>query len=76
MIATLRPWCGKFPTATVTETVVEGRAATELTHAATGAGLVVVRRRTQNGHLGVRTGPVTHAVVGHAGCPVAVVPHD
>ncbi|WP_405905318.1 MULTISPECIES: universal stress protein [unclassified Streptomyces] len=75
VVATLRPWCAKFPEVTVTETVAEGRAATELTHAATGAALVVVGRRTRDGRLGVHTGPVTHAVLHHAGCPVAVVPH-
>ncbi|MDQ0958094.1 nucleotide-binding universal stress UspA family protein [Streptomyces sp. B4I13] len=75
VVATLRPWCEKFPQVAVTETVVEGRAATELTRAASGAALVVVGRRIRDGRLGVHTGPVTHAVLHHAGCPVAVVPH-
>lgn len=76
VIAALRPWYEKFPELRVTETVTEGRAAAELVHAATGAGLVVVGRRTRNSRIGIRTGPVAHAVLHHAGCPVAVVPHD
>lgn len=75
VVATLRPWCEKFPEVTVTETVVEGRAATELPRAASGAALVVVGRRIRDSRLGVHTGPVAHAVLHHAGCPVAVVPH-
>lgn len=75
VVATLRPWCEKFPGVAVTKTVVEGRAATELTRAASGSALVVVGRRIRDSRLGPRTGPVTHAVLHHAGCPVAVVPH-
>ncbi|GHE55840.1 universal stress protein [Streptomyces capitiformicae] len=77
VVATLRPWYDKFPGVSVVESVVQGRAATALVRAATGAGLVVVGRRIRDGHLGIgpHTGPVTHAVLHHAGCPVAVVPH-
>ncbi|NGO44869.1 universal stress protein [Streptomyces ureilyticus] len=75
VVATLRPWCEKFPEVAVTETVVEGRAATELTRAASGAALVVVGRRLRDIRLGGHGGPVTHAVLHHAGCPVAVVAH-
>jgi nucleotide-binding universal stress UspA family protein len=77
LVAALRPWCDKFPAVPVVESVVQERAATALVRAATGAGLLVVGRRIRDGHLGVgpRTGPVTHAVLHHAGCPVAVVPH-
>ncbi|MFM9632600.1 MULTISPECIES: universal stress protein [Streptomyces] len=75
VIATLRPWCEKFPAVSVTETVSEGRAATALVRASSGASLVVVGRRTRDGHLGTHIGPVTHAALHHAGCPAAVVPH-
>ncbi|ARP73517.1 universal stress protein [Streptomyces pluripotens] len=75
VVAALRPWCEKYPDVSVTETVLEGRAAPELVRAAAGAGLVVVGRRTGGGRLGARTGPIAHAVLHHAGCPVAVVPH-
>ncbi|MFJ8781763.1 MULTISPECIES: universal stress protein [unclassified Streptomyces] len=75
VVATLRPWCEKFPEISVTETVSEGRAATALVRASSGASLVVVGRRIRDGHLGTHIGPVTHAALHHVGCPVAVVPH-
>ncbi|MBA2810630.1 universal stress protein [Streptomyces sp. KM273126] len=71
----LRPWREKFPGVPVTEIVCEGRAATALVRASSGASLVVVGRRTRDGRLGMRIGPVTQAVLHHAACPVAVVPH-
>ncbi|MGP4050159.1 universal stress protein [Streptomyces sp. 2A115] len=75
VVATLRPWCEKFPGISVTETVSEGRAATALVRASSGASLLVVGRRARDGHLGTHIGPVTHAALHHVGCPVAVVPH-
>ncbi|GCB42901.1 universal stress protein [Streptomyces sp. NL15-2K] len=75
VVATLRPWCEKFPDVSVTESVSEGRAATALVRASSGASLVVVGRRTRDGRLGTHIGPVTHAALHHIGCPVAVVPH-
>ncbi|WP_329253173.1 universal stress protein [Streptomyces canus] len=75
VVATLRPWCEKFPEISVTESVSEGRAATALVRASSGASLVVVGRRVRDGHLGTHIGPVTHAALHHVGCPVAVVPH-
>ncbi|MFG2680487.1 universal stress protein [Streptomyces sp. NPDC048392] len=74
--AVLRPWREKYPTVPVTETVTEGRAAVVLVRAAQDAGLLVVGRRGLDHQVGVFTGPVTHAVLHHVGCPVAVVPHD
>jgi nucleotide-binding universal stress UspA family protein len=75
VVATLRPWCEKFPDVSVTESVSEGRAATALVRASSGASLVVVGRRTRDSRLGTHIGPVTHAALHHIGCPVAVVPH-
>jgi nucleotide-binding universal stress UspA family protein len=75
VVATLHPWREKFPEVAVTETVVEGRAGTELIRAASRAALVVVGRRIRDSRLGPHTGQVTHAVLHRAGCPVAVVPH-
>ncbi|MFI6645743.1 universal stress protein [Streptomyces sp. NPDC050504] len=72
----LLPWREKYPTVRVTETVAEGRAAEVLVRAAQDAGLLVMGRRRVDHQVGVFTGPVTHAVLHHAGCPVAVVPHD
>jgi len=75
VIAALRPWREKFPGVPVTQTVLEGRAATELVRAAAHASYFVVGRRTREARLGTHIGSVTQAVLHHAGCPVAVVPH-
>ncbi|WP_406437201.1 universal stress protein [Streptomyces sp. NBC_01613] len=71
----LQNWRDKYPDVEVTETVVKDRAATQLVRAASGAGLLVVGRRVRETHLGPHTGPVTHSVIHHASCPVAVVAH-
>ncbi|WP_395293749.1 universal stress protein [Kitasatospora hibisci] len=60
----------------IAETRVGG-AANALVAASAGADLVVVGRRDHRHHmLGVRLGPVAHAVIHHSPAPVAVVPHD
>ncbi|MEU2908333.1 universal stress protein [Streptomyces massasporeus] len=74
--AALRPWREKYPAVSVTATVTEGRAAVVLVRAAQDAGLLVVGRRGTDHRAGTPLGAVTHAVLHHAGCPVAVVPHD
>ncbi|CAL9345749.1 Universal stress protein [Streptomyces sp. enrichment culture] len=77
LVAAVRPWCGKYPEVPVVETVAEGRAAAELVRASAGASLVVVGRRDHGTHRpGPHVGPVTHAVLHHVACPVAVVPHE
>ncbi|MFE9773718.1 universal stress protein [Streptomyces sp. NPDC005931] len=76
VVAALRPWCEKYPDVRVTETVTTGRAAPALVWAAREAGLLVVGRRTVGSGPGAHAGPVTHAVLHHVACPVAVVPHD
>ena len=75
LTAVLQNWRDKYPGVKVTETVVKGRAATHLVRAASGAGLLVVGRRLRETRLGRHTGPVTHTVIHHARCPVAVVAH-
>ncbi|MCX4238726.1 universal stress protein [Streptomyces sp. NPDC020707] len=75
VVAALRPWCAKYPEISVTETVSEGRPAAALAHASSEARLVVVGRKIRASHLGTHIGPVAHAVLHHANCPVAVVPH-
>lgn len=72
----LRPWRAKYPETPVTEEVLPGRAAQHLVSAAEGAGLLVVGRRARRSVLGAHIGPVTHAALHHARCPVAVVSHD
>jgi nucleotide-binding universal stress UspA family protein len=76
VVATLRPWCEKFPEVPVAETVVDGRAAGELIRASAGAALVVVGRRERETRFGTYLGPVAHAVLHHADSSVAVVPHS
>ncbi|NEB74244.1 universal stress protein [Streptomyces sp. SID14478] len=74
--AVLQSWRTKFPTVTVAGTVVEGRAGTPLLAAAKQASLVVVGRHAHaTFHVNRGNGPVTHAVVHQAPCPVAIVPH-
>ncbi|WP_244177529.1 universal stress protein, partial [Streptomyces atriruber] len=63
------------PEVTVRREVVEGHARTVLLDAARGADLLVVGARRRKGHVGMQLGPVNHAVLHHADCPVAVVPH-
>ncbi|MFD6286735.1 universal stress protein [Streptomyces sp. NPDC060205] len=75
VVATLRPWCAKFPEVSVTETVSEGRPAAALVHASSEACLVVVGRKIRESHLGTHIGSVAHAALHHIGGPVAVVPH-
>ncbi|MCT7353869.1 universal stress protein [Streptomyces sp. 15-116A] len=74
--AVLQAWREKYPEVDVVESVTEGTARGALVRAATGAGLLVVGHRLTGRPTVPRTGPVTHAVIHHAGCPVAVVPHQ
>lgn len=70
----LGPWQRKFPATEVVAQSCTGGAAGRLIDASREASLVVVGRRVRHSPLGSRTGPVTHAVLHHAACPVAVVP--
>ncbi|MHB9864140.1 universal stress protein [Streptomyces sp. YIM S03343] len=76
LTAVLQVWRDKYPEVEVATAVTEGRAQSALIRATTGASLVVVGRRTTARPAGPRTGPVTHSVIHHAGCPVAVVTHE
>lgn len=71
----LRPWREKYTDVEVAETVVPGRAQPVLIRAARPASLLVVGHRVAERPLGPYAGPVTHAVIHHVTCPVAVVPH-
>jgi len=51
-----------------------GSAAHSLVEATRHADLVVVAAHRRPGAIGMRLGPVTHALLHHAHCPVAVVP--
>ncbi|NUP37921.1 MAG: universal stress protein [Streptomyces sp.] len=74
--AVLQVWREKYPEVRVVETVTEGRAASVLVRAASGAGLLVVGRRRTGRPTHPRTRPVAHAPNHHDGCPQALVPHD
>lgn len=69
-------WREKYPEVPVTEHVEMGNAAEVLLTSAAGAGLVVLGRHSQRSAVGPRLGHVAHALLHHAACPTAVVPHD
>lgn len=73
LAAAVRPFRDRFPAVKVSEEAAPGRAGIHLVDAAANAGLVVVGRR--RAAKGSHIGSVTHAVLHHAPCPVAVVPH-
>lgn len=72
----LRPWRLEHPSVEVEAESRRGKAADHLLEASRDASLVVVGRRVRRSPLGAHIGPVAHAVLHHAGVPVAVVPHD
>jgi nucleotide-binding universal stress UspA family protein len=72
----LRPWLERYPGVPVTQHVEMGSAGQVLLSLADRAQLVVVGRRAQRSVVGPRIGSVAHAVMHHAPCPVAVVPHS
>ncbi|BDH12073.1 universal stress protein [Streptomyces hygroscopicus] len=76
LAAALAPWREKHPDLRVDERVVMESPAPALLHSAADAGLVVVGRRHRLRLPTRRIGHVVQAVVHHAPCPVAVVPHE
>ncbi|RST17660.1 universal stress protein [Streptomyces sp. WAC05374] len=73
LAAALRPWREKYPEVAVMERLADERPAPCLRLAAEDASLLVVGHRAD---AGTRLGPVTHAMIHHAACPLAVVPHS
>ncbi|MEU0897860.1 universal stress protein [Streptomyces massasporeus] len=71
----LRPWQEKYPGVTVGSDLMLLHPAEALLNASGGADLLVVGRRAEPRAAEGRLGPVAHAVLHHARCPVAVVPH-
>ncbi|MCB5179305.1 universal stress protein [Streptomyces antimicrobicus] len=71
----LEPWRTRWPEVDVVTHVEMGSAGQVLLSAAADAQLVVVGRQIRKSALGPRIGSVAHAVLHHAQCPVAVVPH-
>ncbi|MFJ4355825.1 universal stress protein [Streptomyces massasporeus] len=71
----LRPWQEKYPGVTVGSDLMLLHPAEALLNASGDADLLVVGRRAEPRVAEGRLGPVAHAVLHHARCPVAVVPH-
>ncbi|MFG2951334.1 universal stress protein [Streptomyces adustus] len=72
----LRPWHEKYPQVEVADSVRLASPAKAVVQAAEGAALLVVGRRAHRHGVAPHLGPVAHAALHHARCPVAVVPHD
>ncbi|MGW0748143.1 universal stress protein [Streptomyces sp. NPDC002587] len=72
----LRSWREKFPGVELADDIRLKSPAEAVVKAAEGAGLLVVGRRKHRPALAPRLGPVAHAALHHAQCPIAVVPHD
>ncbi|MEE1786679.1 universal stress protein [Streptomyces sp. SP17BM10] len=73
--AIVDPWRARHPDVDATSEPILGNASAVLVAAAGTARLLVLGRRTRHHPLGSRLGAVAHAVIHHARCPVAVVPH-
>ena len=68
----LGKWTEKYPDVDVRVETAEGPAAHELVEASRTAGLLVVGTRGHGGLAGMLLGSVSHAVLRHAFCPVAI----
>jgi nucleotide-binding universal stress UspA family protein len=70
----LRAPAEEHPDVEVRRRIAEGPARSVLLDASADAALLVVGTRRPQGRFGLHIGRVTHAVLHHAACPVAVVP--
>ncbi len=71
----LAGWHDKYPDVTVRRELVHAGARKALIDASSHAQLIVVGTRGRGGFAGLLLGSVSQAVLHHAACPVAVVPH-
>ncbi|MEJ8661488.1 universal stress protein [Streptomyces sp. MS1.AVA.4] len=74
--AALSGWRHKYPEVPVAEEAVPGKPARLLLEAAREARLLILGRPRRPARAGAHVGPVVHAALHHAPCPVTVVPHD
>ncbi|MEV6213089.1 universal stress protein [Kitasatospora sp. NPDC051914] len=72
----LAGWREKYPEVTVVEHCRAGSGSSAVVDLSADAALVVIGRRRRPHHIGMRLGPVAHAVLHHAQAPVVLVPHD
>lgn len=70
----LGPWRQKYPDVEVVTEVVHGRAVRVLAGVSARADLLVVGTRGRGGFAGLVLGSVSHGLLHHAHCPLAVVP--
>ena len=75
LAAVLAPWQDKYPELVVHSEVLVGPPAKLLVESTALVDLLVVGGKArEKGHEGMRIGALTHTVLHHAHCPVAVVP--
>lgn len=72
----LAPWRQRYPSVTVRTEIVKGRPAQALVERSAGARLLVVGSHHHNAAHRALMGSISHAMLYHAHCPVAVVPAD
>jgi nucleotide-binding universal stress UspA family protein len=70
----LAPWRDKYPDVQVVTEVVHGRPVRILAGVSARADLLVVGTRGRGGFAGLVLGSVSHGLLHHAHCPLAVVP--
>jgi nucleotide-binding universal stress UspA family protein len=73
MSEALAGWRERYPQVEVAEEVVLGHPAEVLGRISDGSDLLVVGSRGRGGFAGLALGSVSHAVLHHARCPIAVV---
>ena len=70
----LRDAMAEHPGVRVRRATAEGSARTILVNRSAAADLVIIGARRRQGHVGLQLGRVSHTLLHHAHCPVAVVP--
>lgn len=72
--AQLKVAAAEYPRVRTRRTTLEGPAGKILVDRSAAADLVIIGARRRTGHIGFQLGCVSHAVLHHGQCPVAVVP--